>query len=474
MLRISGVSSGWFFYVVYGLLFLFTCTNPFFWDTIHLASMQAQWYYNNDFSHFILPPEFDSGHPPLFSILLALWWKTFKPTLFFSHLLMLPFLLLMLRQVILLCRYLYDGEVYLFAAAIVLFNTIAMGQSALVSPDIVLYSFFFFTLNGVLRNKKWKILAGALLLSAISMRGMMCVVCLFAFQCSLMWYAEKRFVLKDVFHIFFLYLPAVILFAAFLFVHYNETGWIGYHKNSPWSPSYRQVDVNGILKNIAILGWRFLDFGNAFIWLVFGTAVLFIKKPKLIFSKRSGLLFTLLIILLLILVIPQLFYEQLLAHRYLFPVIAIASLFIFSVADENINRNTLKKFSGVVVAGMLSGVLWVYPDNISKGWDSTPAHLPYYGLREKALDYIHAKKIIPGETGASFPYNEPAVYIDLGRDTERFAEKNFQQNKYILYSNIANDFTDAELKELKSKWIAEKQFGNWPVRFVLYKNPAYK
>ena len=44
--------------------------------------------------------------------------------------------------------------------------------------------------------------------------------------------------------------------------HYLETGWMGYHENSPWAPAFEKVDFQGAIKNILILGWRLLDFGR--------------------------------------------------------------------------------------------------------------------------------------------------------------------------------------------------------------------
>jgi hypothetical protein len=47
----------------------------------------------------------------------------------------------------------------------------------------------------------------------------------------------------------------------------------------------------------------------------------------------------------------------------------------------------------VMLAGLLSGNFWVYPDTMAKGWDATLAHLPYHHLRQKMRQYINRNHI---------------------------------------------------------------------------------
>ena len=67
--------------------------NFFFWDTVQLGSIHAQFYFDNNFSFFFLPENIDSGHPPTFGIYIALIWKIFGKSLVTSHFAMLPFLM---------------------------------------------------------------------------------------------------------------------------------------------------------------------------------------------------------------------------------------------------------------------------------------------------------------------------------------------------------------------------------------------
>jgi len=458
-----------YFYLLYFIIFIFTCRNPFFWDTIHLASMQAHWFFENGFNHLLLPQEIDSGHPPFLGLLLAAVWKTFGRSLFNSHLVMLPFIFLMIHQVVSLCKYLFGSSHYFLASGLVLFNTVLLGHSTLISPDVILYCFFFFTLNGIYRKNFTQVLIGSIFLSIISMRGMMCTCALFIFQLVMELRKQNRV------HIFSktaaIYLPAALLSLAFLYFHYSHTGWIGYHPLSPWANAFERVNFGGVAWNLVVFLWRFFDFGNLFIWTVFGGGILWLSKKPIAFGERSRHLLWLMIITLAVLVVPQLFYKILLSHRYLFPVIAVAALFVFSIALENLSFGQCRKLVWISILGMVTGNLWIYPDKIAKGWDSTLGHLPYYTHRKHMLDFIKQNKLNPAEIGAAFPYETDSKYIDLTNDSFAFVPKDFRNNRYILYSNVANDFTDDELLTLKQSWKPVKQSGRWPVRFILYENP---
>lgn len=74
------------------LFFTFPATF-IFWDTTHLASAQADWFYTHGTNSLLLPDHIDSGHPPLTGWLLAWVWKIMGKGLIQSHLMMLPFLL---------------------------------------------------------------------------------------------------------------------------------------------------------------------------------------------------------------------------------------------------------------------------------------------------------------------------------------------------------------------------------------------
>lgn len=261
---------------VYLILYIVTCNNGFFWDTTHLASLQAWWFYDNDFKYFFLPSHIDSGHPPFFAMMLAALWKIFGVHLIVGHTMMLPFTLILISQVILVSKY-YFKENSQWVVALILCNPVVLGQSTLVSPDIVLFGFFLFTFHGVITNSGFKIILGGIILCALSMRGMMCAGLLYLFSLF-----RNGLSLRIIFKCGYLFLPGFILAMLFLLLHYRQTGWVGYYPGSPWAPSFEKVDITGFFRNMVVFVWRMIDMGMVFMWVFLGyTIVLHIRQRHL-------------------------------------------------------------------------------------------------------------------------------------------------------------------------------------------------
>jgi hypothetical protein len=121
---------------------------------------------------------------------------------------------------------------------------------------------------------------------------------------------------------------------------------------------------------------------------------------------------------------------------------------------------------------LISGNAWIYPERISQGWDSSLAHLPYYKARNQMINYIKQKNLPLSDIGTAFPNTALFKYIDLTEEEVGFAEKDLKKNTYIFYSNIMNDFTDAERNELKNTWYVEKEFHYLHIKVILYKKPS--
>lgn len=452
--------------VAYFILSLISLQNGFFWDTTHLGSLQAWWYYENSFKYFFLPNEIDSGHPSYFAMLLALLWKIFGVNLMVGHLMMLPFLTLLIIEVIKLTEYYFENN-FQYVAFLILFNPILLGQATLVSPDIVLLAFFFFTLNAILVKNQWKIIIGALVLGSISMRGMMCIPYLFLFS----FFKEDKYTFPVLLKSVVPFVPGALAAFFFLFFHYQFLGWVGYHQNSPWAPSFERVGFSGFFRNCVVFVWRLVDMGMIFIWCIMGGAVL-LNMRKGNFDSRTKELILLLFLCFMCSVLLQFFYKYSLLHRYLFPLISIAVLVVCSVSEKVLSVQYFRKLSIICLLGLLSGNLWVFPDKIAKGWDATLAHLPYYHLRKQALNYLFEKNISVSDVSAGFPYNMSAKCIDLTKDSAQFSLLPMENSPFVLYSNISNDYTDDQLNVLKTKWLPLEKFGGWPIQFVLYKNPS--
>ncbi len=451
--------------------------NLFFWDTVQLASKHGHFFYETNFSSLILPEEIDSGHIPAFGMYMAFCWKLFGKSLAVSHFSILPFLLGIGFYLLKIGRFLVGEKHAPWLLLLCFADPVLAGQSVLVSPDVVLICFFLMGLYAILVDKKdWLLLLATVGLGLTSMRGMMVAVGLFVFSLPNLG-GNFKLPPKLFFKKIAPFVPGGLIAMAFLYYHWQQTGWIGHHAGSPWSPSYERVGFQGFTKNIAVLGWRMLDFGRVFICFVF---LLLVKRvfQKKLFEKQPqlGRMIVLSIIIFLVTIPTQFIYKGLLAHRYFLPFfISLHMLLCYLIFGNEKIRMPFgfhrKWLAVLIIVGLLTGNLWVYPKKISQGWDSTLAHLPWYGLVGKAQQYLTKEKIPYDIVGTAFPnIGERGLYELDGRQ-EGFVEKDFQRNCYILYSNIMNDFSNSEIDELEANWPVIYQKEKMGVCLIIYKNP---
>jgi len=445
--------------------------NFFFWDTVQLGSIHAQFYFDNNFSFFFLPENIDSGHPPTFGIYIALIWKIFGKSLVTSHFAMLPFLMGIIFYAEKLGKYFFQDSIFTFAFILLLIvDPCLAGQAILVTPDIAIAFFFLMSLDGAF-NQKRKILAiGVAGLCLISMRGIMVAAAIFSFDfINYFFILRKELKFKHISVNILPYSFGVGIGLIFLILHYLNTGWIGYHENSPWAPAFEKVDFQGVLKNMVVLGWRLLDFGRIILFLVLLILSSSIFKAKLQLDLKIKQILILFSTLIFFLTPALVIHRMLLGHRYLLPIYIIIDCLILYLIYKYVERQKLKTaFFTICFLGLLSGNLWVYPKKISQGWDSTLAHLPYYELRTQMIDFIKKEKIPLEEIGSAFPNLLSLSYIDLNESEKHFAEKDLSKQEYIFYSNIFNDFTDDEIDDLEQNWTMLKEIKKLNVSLILY------
>ncbi len=471
----------------------------FFWDTVQLASQHADFFYQNNFSTFLLPDEMDSGHPPTFGFYLAIIWKAMGKSLENSHLAMLPFLFGIIWQAWRVGeRLLGEGWAYLFML-LLLAHPVVASQCVLVSPDVALVFFFLLSLNAIFRDKKMLLNFAILGLAAMSMRGMMLVAGLFLFQflsaynfakvLNFRKVTEGRFITRPTFgkllkfpeRIANLISPYILggLFALIFFIyHYLNKGWIGYHAGSSWAEAFQTVDFKGFIKNIFLLGWRFVDFGHLFIGLTIIILTYIIKRTVGKLFPTTGQLWLLLLVLIVVLTPTLIIYHGLLNHRYLLPIYIASCLLCVKLISDLKNGRQQLRISAFVFLGLASGNFWVYPQPIATGWDSTLAHLPYYRLRNEMLQFIDSQKISYGDIGTAFPNLRSFALIDLKTDplpkeffesVSSFARLDLNKNSYVFYSNVMNELTGEELDELKTHWHVVHILRGGQIEVILYK-----
>jgi hypothetical protein len=454
------------FFAFFVLLSLVTLKLPFFWDKDILYSRLAHWLLAHNYNP-VLPDSLDPGYPPSLAWLLAGTWNIFGTSLPVMHLLMLPFTLGIIWQTYRLLRYFIPQETIPLAMVILLADPTFLAQTVVFSTDLALLFFMLLALNSVLTNRKWILAIAITGLLFAHVRGVMAGLTLGLFDLYRNGQWKNRATLAKA---VVPYIPGLVLFAGWFLFHYYTKGWTGYHPGSPWAGCYIRVDGAGFIRNCVIVLWRLLDFGHVFVWII----VLLLIIPRLGKGRKVDPLMNNLIFLLVLslaLALPtMLIYKMLNGHRYLIPVYYFLSMLAVYLLFSSPVPNRQRKWMPIlIIAGLLSGNFWVYPDQIAKGWDASLAHLPYHHLRHEMIQYIDSNHIPVSETGSRTPNTAVFDHIELNGDQRAFHWADLTKDKYVFYSNICNVFTDEEIEQLKNQWAVEKEYRCLQVRVTLYK-----
>ena len=122
----------------------------------------------------------------------------------------------------------------------------------------------------------------------------------------------------------------------------------------------------------------------------------------------------------------------------------------------------------VSMASLLAGHLYVYPETLSQGWDSSLAYKPYIKLRSQMVDYMDRSGILFAETATFFPNKNTDDHLLLngsGRIMKAFDEG---KHTYVFYSNVYN-VADKDQQSLYEHYTIVKQYYSRGVKVVLFK-----
>ena len=458
--------------------------DPFFWDTVQLASKHAHHFYENGLHWTALPAHIDSGHPPVFGFYLACIWTLFGKTLPASHWAMLPFLLGIVMLLYQLGKRLGGHTWAFWLLPLVLLDPVLAGQMTLVSPDVVLVCFFLLAVEAGLGQNRWLLALAVLGLCAISMRGMMTAGALFIWQLAEYGIRNTEYGIfcthwspfriphsvfrtpHSAFRIPYSFLPGFAFAAGFLWWHQRATGWTGYHPGSSWAPAFERVQGLALVKNLLVVGWRWLDFGRVFEWLAVGYLLRNFWRSKMKLLEAQWMALPLLLGCLLLLLSPSaILYQNLSAHRYFLAGFLTLHLLVFQwISHATWATRTKSWLFTAFLIGLATGNFWIYPRGISMDWDSTLAHQPYHRLRAEAVDYLEKQGVDYQTVGSAFPNLNTGENLLLNGDQRQFTHLDWQLNKYIFASNVCNDFSNSDYERLHRDWdllYRQAQAGVW-------------
>lgn len=424
---------------------------PFFWDTL-LTSTITKYYFSNGWNQLILPTNIDAGHPPFFYAYITLFYHLFGCSLFSAHLAMLPFSIIGILSFVGLLHYFQFDIKQQFLGILFYFSIPAvLTQHTLVSYDVALLSFYLWALFSYLKNQKIHFTFCLLFMVMLSLRG---VFAIGALSLTIFFLQQQQF--KNWFRWNIYAIPAALFVIFWYSFHYLKTGWFISTPSAAWATQRGWADGFQLAKNIFSIARCFFDFGIgilsvALLWYLFkrkriDTILVVSIMPFIVFSF-SFLPFT-----------------NPINHRYFLIVYVLMLLPLLHL---------LKK-SNFILACFISILLiasnWlIYPVPISNGWDCTINYLSY----QRCINAFEKEnRIEKTRIGSVFPMAVSNQQMYLTSDTTKMINthnKPIRKLEYVLYSNVGNDFSTRQIRELK-KWYIVRQWKCGVTYVTLYKN----
>lgn len=457
-------------FVFFIILTLLLSDVPFFWDEVYYIKA-AHFIFDSNFSSFIPELENDRGNFPLYGFYMALAWKLFGKTLLVSHLAMLPVVLATVWEYFCLAKKFISEKWIFFSLLLFVFEPTYLTQSILMGHDLFLVYFFLLALNALLSNHKiiYSVALSFLILHNIKGIPISFLLSLFYFYHA-MAITNRKIIAADI----LIHLIPLLLLLGWMFFHYKITGW---YILTPIHDHGTGLNLNMFgLKKILLGIWQVIDFGRIFLWsfILFGGIYLW----KQISSLQSRTIYSLLIITTSFSLLFFAVLDIQLCHRYFMVDFLIASI-AGCYALEHLHLRSLVKYilASFFLLGLATGNCWIYGGGFSNGWDSSLKSLPYFSLRNDLVNYVKDEKISPETIGTKMPLDADLKISDLAPENFHFTNADtasLQNFRYVLLSNISNEFTLHEKEAINSKWKLAKEFRRGQVYLKLFKNPLEK
>ena len=440
---------------------------PFFWDEVYYVST-AHNIYDSNFNSIVPPLLSDRGNFPLYGFYMAVWWKIFGKCLAISHIAILPILFGIIWEYYLLAKKIIPKNWIPLGLLLLILEPTFLTQSILMGHDLFLLYFFLLSVRALLYDEKKLYVFAFCLLAVHNIKGIPVAFSVFLFYFfHLKFILNKKLTIQDwLMHI----LPAII-WILWMSYHKMITGW---YVLTPINDFGNGLHLDSSLLKRIILGiWQITDFGRIFLWMFIIGGLFFIRKREISFQLKT--LFLLLLIPTIVLLIFFALVDIDLCHRYFMVIFLIVNLSVCYMIAQFISKKMLQYLiTTLLCIGLITGNFWLYGRGFSNGWDSSLKVLPYFGLRDKMIQYVKDQKINLLEVGTKFPLHQDLKYSDLALESFHFIEienVSLQKFKYILLSNVNNQFAVKEKEKLKTQWILLKEFDSGQVYLQLFKNP---
>lgn len=460
----------------FAFLNIFCIHNGYFWDNIQQTSIEAHWFYLNNFSTLLMP-SMDSGaeivatgyHPPLMGIMTAILWKVFGYSLWVSHIFIFMWAILLIVNVWKIVQILVPEKYQYWVFSIVLLEPTVLSQFAIASPDFILFTSFIICLRGLIEKKTWILGIGFFFLCCVNMRGVFAGAILILIN-YYSHYLENRkdLSIRSVSSVIMPYLPTLIVLAAYFTYYLIARGW--FFSQSPENGHYSTPkSLLRVITHLAEFGLRSIENGRILIWGFAAFLGVITYKSKFTLSNHSKIIAANFILLLSLYLLFVLITQMPFAARYFLPQFFLLSILTAKGLIKYFEPRKVRFIFLLIIFFELTGNFWIYPDKIAKSWDCTLAHLPFYELRDQCFDYIDAQKLDYKDISAGFCLYGNRRYVELKNNGKIVGETT--NCKYFIFSNISNVEDEfAESLNDVHRWVPMKSFRSGLVYITIYKH----
>lgn len=442
-----GIMGGYI--LVLGCVF---CQDPFFGDSITSTSRLATNVFENGTIFYAFGS--DPGHPPLYSLILALCWKLFGKSLLVSHIygmLWCVFLLMGFRK---LCSLYLNSTNTNYATLLVMAHPTFITQNAMMLNTAMLMGLFLFGVYYLLSNKTLLFVFVTCTMMLTHLQGAYFLAAFAAGDFYMHWKKQewKQFFVRR----FFTYAIPFVVFMLWMIVHYKHAGW--WIKSPDFTDTAETNSIGQIVKGMAYCIWRFIDYGML-IPIAFYAYFLWKRKTETIYAQVFWIL------LIVTSIILSITLKNTIAHRYFLGLECwFLILFMNGLPASSMSRRIIY-LTTLLFLGL--GSLMYYPGKTIA--DANIQYRSYFQIDQFAMkSYDDTSKVY-----SKAPIANPSKFIDLGSDNSTILRigESLDSLPIVISSNICAEFTHNE-QETLSHWYG-RSYEHGAVYINYYLNPAY-